>query len=95
VLSDPKVIRLFELLEKNRAGLEPVFAPRRDSWVSYPLIERELGADSDYSVQLLEDLTRLGYLTRKFWDNRLSQVPVGPHGASARARTPELRLHRR
>ncbi|MEO0078435.1 MAG: restriction endonuclease [candidate division WOR-3 bacterium] len=68
MLSDPKVIRLFELLERNRTGLEPVFAPRRDSWVSYPLIERELGADPDYSVQLLDDLTRLGYLSRQFWD---------------------------
>jgi hypothetical protein len=68
VLSDPKVIRLFELLEKNNKGLEPVFAPRRDTWVSYPLVEAELGADTEFSLQLLEDLTRLGYLTRKFWD---------------------------
>ena len=68
MLSDPKVVRLFELLEKNNRALEPVFAPRRDSWVSYPLVEAELGADTEFALQLVDDLTRLGYLDRRFWD---------------------------
>lgn len=69
MLSDPKVVRLFELLlERNVPGLDPVFAPRRDTWVSYPAVESELGADAEYAAQLLEDLHRLGYLSRKFHD---------------------------
>ncbi len=69
MLSDPRVVKLFELLlEKNLPGIEPVFAPSRDSWVSYPTVERALAVDADYAVQLLEDLHRLGYLSRRFHD---------------------------
>jgi hypothetical protein len=72
VLNDPKLVKLFELLiEKNISALEPVFAPRRDSWVSYPIVESELNADADYAAQLLEDLTRLGYLSKRFSDKAL------------------------
>jgi hypothetical protein len=72
MLSDPKLVRLFELLiDKNIPGIEPVFAPQRDSWVSYPAVESELGADADYAALLLEDLSRLGYLNRQFYDKVL------------------------
>uniref|UniRef100_A0A7C4GFM1 Thaumarchaeal output domain-containing protein n=1 Tax=candidate division WOR-3 bacterium TaxID=2052148 RepID=A0A7C4GFM1_UNCW3 len=67
MLSDPKVLRLLELLvERKVSALEPAFAPRRDTWVSYPFAEAELGADPAYVTQLLEDLHRLGYLDRQF-----------------------------
>jgi len=67
VLDDPKVIRLFELLlEKKAAVIEPVLAPRRDTWVSYPFAETALGSDPEYAAQLLEDMHRLGYLDRRF-----------------------------
>lgn len=69
MLSDTNIIRFFELLlDKKVSGLEPVFAPRRDTWVSYPFVEQELGVDADYAVRLLEDLSRLGYLDRQFYD---------------------------
>lgn len=69
MLNDPKVVRLFEILvAKDTTALEPVFAPRRDGWVSYPLIEEQLGVDPDYAVRLLEDLLRLGYLHKQFAD---------------------------
>jgi hypothetical protein len=69
MLSDPKVIRLFELLlEKKVTGLEPVLSPRRDAWVSYPFAETALTADTEYTTQLLEDLHRLGYLDREFFE---------------------------
>ncbi len=69
MLNDPKVIKLFELLlEKNPGVAEPVFAPRRDGWLSYPLVESALGVDAEYAIQLLEDLRRLGYLERRFRD---------------------------
>jgi len=72
VFDDPKVVRLFELLiDKNITGIEPAFAPRRDSWVSYPAVESELGTDADGSLLLLEDLSRLGYLSRQFHDKVL------------------------
>jgi predicted Zn-ribbon and HTH transcriptional regulator len=72
VLNDPRVLRLFELLiDKNIPGIEPVFAPGRGSWVSYPAVETELGADADYSMLLLEDLSRLGYLSKRFHDKVL------------------------
>lgn len=67
MLTDPKVLRLLELLvERKVSALEPTFAPRRDTWVSYPFAEAELGADPAYAAQLLEDLHRLGYLDRQF-----------------------------
>ncbi len=69
MLSDPKVVRLFEILtERDAPALEPEFAPRRDGWVSYPLAEEQLEADSEYTMRLLEDLHRLGYLHREFSD---------------------------
>jgi len=69
LLNDPKVVRLFELLiERELPALEPVFAPRRDGWVSYPLVEEHLEVDADYAARLLEDLHRLGYLDRQFAD---------------------------
>jgi hypothetical protein len=72
LLSDPKVARLFELLlHKSIPVIEPLFAPRRDTWISYPVVEDELGISPEYSAQLLEDLVRLGYLTRKFHDKVL------------------------
>jgi uncharacterized protein YbaR (Trm112 family) len=72
MLEDPNVVRLFEfLIDKNVPGIEPVFAPRRDSWVSYPAVESELGTDADGSLLLLEDLSRLGYLSRQFHDKVL------------------------
>ncbi|MCX6843719.1 MAG: restriction endonuclease [candidate division WOR-3 bacterium] len=72
VLNDPRIARLFELLiDKNIPGIEPVFAPRLDSWVSYPAIEAELGTDADHAALLLEDLSRLGYLSRQFHDKVL------------------------
>ena len=72
MLNDPKVARLFELLiDKNIPGIEPVFAPRRGSWVSYPAVESELGTDADYSTLLLEDLARMGYLSKQFYDKVL------------------------
>ncbi|MEO0085188.1 MAG: restriction endonuclease [candidate division WOR-3 bacterium] len=61
------MLKLLELLvERKVSALEPAFAPRRDTWVSYPFAEAELGADSAYVAQLLEDLHRLGYLDRQF-----------------------------
>ncbi|OYD14693.1 hypothetical protein CH330_07890 [candidate division WOR-3 bacterium JGI_Cruoil_03_51_56] len=73
VLNDPKVARLFEFLidHQKTPALEPVFAPRRDGWVSYPSIEEQLGVESDYVVRLLEDLRRLGYLHKQFHDKVL------------------------
>lgn len=69
MLSDPKVIKLFELLLEKRPGVvEPVFSPRREGWVSYPLAESALGVDAEYAIQLLEDMRRLGYLERRFRD---------------------------
>lgn len=69
MLNDPKVVRLFEILvERDKTVLEPVFAPRRDGWVSYPLVEEQLEIDPDYAVRLLEDLHRLGYLEKQFCD---------------------------
>ncbi|MEO0082401.1 MAG: restriction endonuclease [candidate division WOR-3 bacterium] len=72
MLSDPKVVRLFELLiEQNKTAVEPVFMPSRDGWVSYPLVEEELKVDTDYAVRLLEDLHRMGYLDKQFADKVL------------------------
>lgn len=69
MLNDPKVVKLIEmLLDKKAPGLDPVFEPKRNTWVSYPEVESAVGADSEYAVQLLEDLTRLGYLARRFQD---------------------------
>ncbi|MEO0080623.1 MAG: restriction endonuclease [candidate division WOR-3 bacterium] len=66
---DSRIINFFELLlSKKVPGLEPVFAPRRDSWVSYPFIEKELGVDAEFALRLLDDLHRLGYLDREFYD---------------------------
>jgi ssDNA-binding Zn-finger/Zn-ribbon topoisomerase 1 len=56
------------LLDKKAPGLDPVFEPKRNTWVSYPEVESALHTDSEYAVQLLEDLTRLGYLARHFQD---------------------------
>jgi hypothetical protein len=39
--------------------------------VSYPVVETELGADAEYAAQLLSDLHRLGYLSRRFYDKIL------------------------
>ena len=76
MLSDPKVLKLFELLTKDgTSAVEPVFAPRRDSWVSYPVVEKVMGADSEYAERLLSDLQRLGYLVRQFQD-KISLCPV-------------------
>lgn len=72
MLSDPKVVKLFELLlDKRSAGFEPVFKPRRNGWVSYPAVEAELGIGPEHAEQLLDDLHRLGYLTRSFHDKIL------------------------
>ncbi len=69
MLNDPQVVKLIEMLLDSKApGLDPVFEPKRNTWVSYPEVESGLAADSEYAVQLLEDLTRLGYLSRRFKD---------------------------
>jgi hypothetical protein len=69
VINDPKVAKVFDfLINKNVGSFEPVFTPGRDAWASYPAVEPELGADAQDSAQLLEDLARLGYLTRRFHD---------------------------
>lgn len=67
MLNDPQVVKLVELLlDKQAPGLVPVFEPKRNTWVSFPELESALSVDSEYAVQLLEDLTRLGYLVRHF-----------------------------
>lgn len=69
MFSDPKVIKLLELLLDKRPGMvEPALCPRRDGWISYPLLETALGIGSEYAAQLLEDMCRLGYLERRFRD---------------------------
>lgn len=69
MLNDPKVARLLEqLTAQDCPAVEPVFAPRSDGWIGYPLVEQQLGYDSEDAVRLLEDLTRLGYLAREFHD---------------------------
>lgn len=76
MLSDPRVIRLFELLlDKSVSALEPVLAPRRDGWVSYPFVESALGVDAEHAAQLLDDLHDLGYLERQFAD-RINLCPA-------------------
>lgn len=67
MLNDPRLLRLFELLvNKNLTSLEPVFAPRQEHWVTYPLLESHLGVDAEYACRLLEDLHRIGYLLRHY-----------------------------
>lgn len=64
---EPKVLNLLELLVEGKLpAFEPVFAPRADGWISYPVVENNLGVDAEYAQRLLEDLTRLGYLQRVF-----------------------------
>ncbi len=67
MINDPKLLSLLEqVIEGKLPGFEPVFAPRADSWVSYPAVEGYLGVDATYACRLLEDLVHLGYLTRTF-----------------------------
>lgn len=76
MINDPKVLSLLELLAENKLpALEPVFAPRPDGWVSYPVVENHLGVDAEYAQRLLSDLHRLGYLERHFAE-RLLFCPV-------------------
>ncbi|MCX7732817.1 MAG: restriction endonuclease [candidate division WOR-3 bacterium] len=65
--TDSNLLKLFELLtEKPDRSLEPVFAPHTPEGISYPLVESYLKIDAQVAVQLLEDLSRLGYLERQF-----------------------------
>jgi len=69
VLSDPRVVKLLEQLGGPDApAIEPAFAPRRDSWVGYPMVEELLDLDPEDAARLLRDLERLGYLGREFSD---------------------------
>ncbi len=64
---DSNLLKLFELLtEKPDRSLEPVFAPHTPEGISYPLVESHLKIDAQVAIQLLEDLSRLGYLERRF-----------------------------
>lgn len=65
--ADGNLLKLFELLVEKKIGtVEPAFAPHLPDGVSYPLVESHLKVDARYSLQLLEDLARLGYLERQF-----------------------------
>lgn len=72
MINDPKVLSLLELLAENKiSAFEPVFAPRPDGWVSYPVVETQLGVDAEYAQRLLDDLHRIGYLERHFGERFL------------------------
>jgi hypothetical protein len=51
--------------------LVPVFDPKAVKCVDYPLADKVLGQSNSFTLQLLEDLTRLGYIIKKFYDKVL------------------------
>ncbi len=69
MISDPKVIKLLEQLTNGGVNeLVPVFDPKQLKYVDYPFVDKLLGRANSFTIQLLEDLTRLGYLKKKFYE---------------------------
>ncbi|MDH5683051.1 MAG: restriction endonuclease [bacterium] len=76
MISDSKVIKLLEQLTNGEIEeLKPVFNPKSAKCVDYPLADKILTQSNSYTLHLLEDLTRLGYLTKKFYD-KIMYCPV-------------------
>lgn len=72
MISDSKILKLLdELAHGEVAELIPIFDPKSPKYVFYPLANKILGESNNYNLQLLNDLTRLGYLDKKFYDKIL------------------------
>jgi hypothetical protein len=69
VINDSKVIKLLDQLTHGEVTeLTPVFDPKSAKCVEYPVANKILEQSNSFTLQLLEDLTRLGYLVKKFYD---------------------------
>lgn len=67
MITDSKVLKLLDELSNGEVNeLIPVFNPKAIKCVDYPLADKILVQSNTFNLQLLEDLTRLGYLTKKF-----------------------------
>ena len=76
MINDSKVLTLLEKLTKGECKeLIPVFDPKSAKWVNYPFADEILGQSNRFTLQLLDDLSRLGYLNKKFYD-KISFCPV-------------------
>ena len=72
MISDSKIIKLLDQLTHGEVKeLTPVFDPKSTKSVEYPLANKLLAQSNSFTLQLLEDLTRLGYLVKKFYDKVL------------------------
>ena len=72
MINDSKVLTLLEKLTKGEVNeLIPVFDPKSAKCVAYPFADEILGQANRFTLQLLEDLSRLGYLNKKFYDKIL------------------------
>lgn len=72
MISDSKVLKLLDQLAHGTTGeLLPVFSPKSPKFVEYPLANEILAESNSFTLQLLSDLTRLGYLTKRFYEKVL------------------------
>lgn len=72
MISDTKVLKLLEELTHGEVTeLIPVFDPKSPKCAFYPVANKILGESNSFTLQLLSDLTRLGYLNKKFYEKIL------------------------
>jgi predicted RNA-binding Zn-ribbon protein involved in translation (DUF1610 family) len=69
MFSDSRLTKLFDLLVRGEEkGINPIFAPKSESFCRYPRAESILGMPTRQTNQLLEDLARGGQLKKQFYD---------------------------
>lgn len=76
MINDPKILKLFAaLLNGENRELIPVFSPKLEKGIDYPFAREVLEKSPAFTIQLLDDLTRNGYLKKKFY-NKILVCPI-------------------